>query len=99
MQWTREIPIEGEPADVQAIVTRYDAWLAASPVPKLLLGFARPPELQPSPTGSAALLDWAREHVPGLEVSELPAAGHHAPEDVPHEISSAIVAWLARHGR
>jgi haloalkane dehalogenase len=32
-----------------------------------------------------------------LEVAELPAAGHHAPEDVPREISDAIATWLARH--
>jgi haloalkane dehalogenase len=97
LQWTREIPIEGEPADVQAIVARYDAWLATSSVPKLLLGFERPAGLQPSPTGSPALIAWAREHAAALEVTELPAAGHHAPEDVPHEISQAIVAWLDRH--
>lgn len=97
LQWTREIPIDGEPADVHAIVTRYDAWLAASAVPKLLLTFMRPPQLQASPTGSPALIDWAREHARALEVLELPSAGHHAPEDVPHEISAAIVDWLARH--
>ncbi len=97
LQWTREIPVEGEPADVQAIVTRYDAWLATSPVPKLLLGFERPPGLQPSPTGSPAMIAWAREHAAAVEVAELPPAGHHAPEDVPHEISQAIVEWLDRH--
>ncbi len=97
LQWTREIPIEGEPADVQAIVTRYDAWLAESPVPKLLLQFERPAGLQPSPTGSPSVIEWARQHATALEVAELPAAGHHAPEDVPHEISQAIVSWLAQH--
>ncbi|MEI9938636.1 MAG: haloalkane dehalogenase [Pseudomonadota bacterium] len=97
LQWTREIPIEGEPADVHALVLRYDAWLATSAVPKLLLSFERPAELQPSPTGSAAVIEWAREHAAALEVAELPLAGHHAPEDVPHEISATIIAWLARH--
>lgn len=97
LQWTREIPIDGEPADVHTIVTRYDAWLAESPVPKLLLSFERPPELQPSPTGSPATIAWARQHLRALEVAELPVAGHHAPEDVPREISAAIVAWLGRH--
>jgi haloalkane dehalogenase len=98
LQWTREIPIEGEPADVEAIVLRYDAWLLASATPKLLLGFERPAELQPSPTGSSSVIAWARAHATALEIETLPAAGHHAPEDVPHEISAAIVAWLERHG-
>ena len=97
LQWTREIPIEGEPADVQAIVMRYDAWLATSPVPKLLLGFEQPAKLQPSPTGSPAVIAWARENAAALEFAQLPEAGHHAPEDVPHEISAAITAWLVRH--
>lgn len=98
LQWTREIPIDGQPADVHGTVERYDAWLAESPVPKLLLEFQAPAGLQRSPTGGSAVIAWAREHVRALEVAELPPAGHHAPEDVPSEISDAIVAWLERHG-
>lgn len=33
--WPRELPIEGEPADVVAIVERYSAWLGQTPIPKL----------------------------------------------------------------
>lgn len=98
LQWTREIPIEGEPADVTAVVARYGAWLASSTtVPKLLLAFQSPPGLQPSPTGSPAMIDWAREHVAALEIRTPGAAGHHAPEDLPGEIGEAIAEWLARH--
>src|SRR5260221_1091676 len=35
--WPRQIPIEGEPADVTAIVEAYGAWLAQSDIPKLLI--------------------------------------------------------------
>lgn len=99
LQWPREIPIEGEPHDVTEIVTRYDAWLAATPaVPKLLFAFDSPPGLQPSPTGSAAMIDWARANVAGLEVSALGTAGHHAAEDVPDAMGEAIAAWLERSG-
>jgi haloalkane dehalogenase len=98
LQWTREIPIGGEPSDVTAVVVRYDAWLASTPaVPKLLHTFEPPGELQPSPTGSPAMIQWARAHVAALEVVALGPAGHHAPEDVPHEIGKAIAAWLDRH--
>jgi haloalkane dehalogenase len=98
LQWTREIPIDGEPADVQAVVARYDAWLSSSPaVPKLLLSFPSPEGLQPSPTGSAAMVEWARAHVASLEVETLAPAGHHAPEDRPHEIGQAVAGFLARH--
>lgn len=97
LQWPREIPIAGEPADVTAIVTRYDAWLAASAaVPKLLLTFESPAGLQPSPTGSPSMIEWARANVSALEVVAVGPAGHHAPEDLPHEIGRAIVGWLER---
>jgi haloalkane dehalogenase len=98
LKWPREIPIEGEPADVMGIVTRYDAWLAASvDVPKLLLSFDSPAGLQPSPTGSPLMVEWARSHIAALEIAALGPAGHHAAEDAPREIADAISQWLDRH--
>jgi haloalkane dehalogenase len=98
LQWPREIPIEGEPADVTSIVESYDQWLASSPtVPKLLLTFESPAGLHPSPTGSPAMVAWARANVAALEVAALGPAGHHAPEDAPDAIGRAIAEWLERH--
>jgi haloalkane dehalogenase len=37
LTWPRQIPIEGEPKDVVAVVEDYSRWLAASPVPKLFI--------------------------------------------------------------
>lgn len=37
LAWPREIPIEGEPADVTAIVEANGIWLAQSDIPKLLI--------------------------------------------------------------
>jgi len=37
LTWPRQIPIEGEPAEVVEIVERYGAWLAQSDVPKLFI--------------------------------------------------------------
>lgn len=93
LQWPREIPIDGEPADVAATLTRSAAWLAASPeTPKLLLTFDAPSVL-----GSPAIVAWARETFPDLEIVQLGPAGHHAPEDRPEEIGRAIAGWLERH--
>ncbi len=36
-QLPNDLPIDGEPADVTAIVAGYAKWLATSPIPKLLL--------------------------------------------------------------
>src|SRR5262249_47470951 len=37
LTWVRQIPIDGEPADVAEIVGAYAEWLATSDVPKLFL--------------------------------------------------------------
>jgi haloalkane dehalogenase len=37
LTWPRQIPIDGQPADVDAIVRDYSEWLAASTVPKLFI--------------------------------------------------------------
>src|SRR6266404_4179537 len=37
LTWPRQIPVEGEPADVNAIATEYADWLGKSNVPKLFL--------------------------------------------------------------
>ena len=37
LSWPREIPIDGEPPDVVALVAEYAEWLSQSPVPKLFV--------------------------------------------------------------
>ena len=37
LTWPRQIPIDGEPADVTAIVENYGRWLASSDIPKLFV--------------------------------------------------------------
>lgn len=37
LSFVRQLPIDGEPADVVQIVERYGRWLAASPIPKLFV--------------------------------------------------------------
>lgn len=37
LTWPRQIPIEGQPADVTRVVEDYSAWLAACSVPKLFI--------------------------------------------------------------
>ena len=37
LEWTRELPIEGQPRDVVRIVDAYATWLSTSPIPKLFI--------------------------------------------------------------
>ncbi len=90
LTWPRQIPIEGEPADVVAIVEAYGRWLASSPVPKLFLN-ADP---------GAILIGKQRElcrRWPNQDEATIKGS-HFVQEDSPDEIGQAIAAWRRRLG-
>lgn len=85
LSWARQIPIDGEPADVTEIVTTSGKWLSHSPVPKLLIQ-SNPGTKQPGQY--EAYHTWPA-------ISSVTVRGHHTPqEDSPDEIGQAIVNWL-----
>jgi haloalkane dehalogenase len=87
LTWPREIPIEGDPADVTAIVAAYADWLAKSDVPKLFIK-AEPGAL----LGGGANLDTVRSWRAQKEVTV--RGIHFCQEDSPDEIGRAIVDWM-----
>jgi haloalkane dehalogenase len=91
LTWVRQIPIEGEPADVNAIVAAYADWLAKSDVPKLFLK-AEPGLL----VAGGPNLDFARKLPAQTEVTI--AGVHYVQEDSPDEIGRAIASWMGRLG-
>jgi haloalkane dehalogenase len=92
LRWPREIPLDGEPAEVRDRFDAFGTWLAGTPdVPKLLL------TVEPGSLVSPAIVRWCRENVAGLEVEGVGPAGHHAPEDQPEAIGRAVARWLVRH--
>lgn len=94
LQWPRELPIDGDPADVAERVEAYDAWLASSPeVPKLLLAFEPGPGTMIGPD----VVEWCTDNIAALEVARCGRAGHHAPEDQPDAIAAALSAWCDGH--
>jgi haloalkane dehalogenase len=82
LAWARELPIEGEPADVVEIVTRYGDWLAQSPVPKLFI----------TADPGALIADRAREFCRSWPNQRRVAVKgiHYVQEDSPEEIGAAI---------
>jgi len=88
LTWPREIPVEGEPADVTRIVREYGEWLAASRVPKLFIN-ADP---------GSILVGAQREFCRGWpNQQEVTVRGRHfIQEDSPDEISRALAAFLER---
>jgi len=84
--WPRELPIDGEPADVHSIVQGYAAWLATSSMPKLFVA-AEPGALL---TGRAR--DFCRTWRNQREVTV--RGIHYIQEDSPTEIGRALADWL-----
>jgi haloalkane dehalogenase len=85
LTWPREIPIEGEPADVVAIAERYSKWLEKSATPKLFVN-ADP---------GAILIGPQREYCRKWKNQrEVTVKGiHFIQEDSPHEIGRALADW------
>lgn len=86
LTWPREIPLDGEPADVADIVGRYARWMSENYLPKLFVN-ADP---------GAILIGPMREFCRGWRNQrEVTVAGSHfIQEDSPEEISAAIREWL-----
>jgi haloalkane dehalogenase len=88
LSWPRQLPIEGEPADVIEIVRSYAAWLAQSTVPKLFIN------AEPGAIVASELRELVRSW-PNL--SEVTVKGvHFVQEDSPDEIGRAVAEWMGR---
>jgi len=85
LSWPRDIPIDGEPADVAAIVDEYAAWLAESQVPKLFIN------AEPGAILTGAQREFCRSWPNQREVTV--SGVHFIQEDSPHEIGTALAEW------
>ena len=86
LTWPRQIPIDGEPAGVAAIVDNYSQWLSQSNLPKLFIN-AEPGAILRGPAR-----DYCRTWPNQREVTV--DGIHFIQEDSPHQIGRAIVDWL-----
>src|ERR1700755_1674120 len=87
LTWPRQIPIEGEPADVHAIATEYAKWLGTSDVTKFVLR-AEPGAILTNDTLVNLVRGW-----PAL--TEKAVSGiHFVQEDSPDEIGKAVADWM-----
>jgi haloalkane dehalogenase len=86
LTWPRQIPVEGEPADVTEIVSSYAQWLARSTVPKLFVNG------EPGAALTGALREFCRSWPAQTEVTV--RGLYFLQEDSPNEIGQAIVTWM-----
>jgi haloalkane dehalogenase len=87
LAWPREIPIDGEPADVVALVGAYAEWIAQNEIPKLFIN------AEPGAILTGAPREFCREWRNQTEVTV--KGSHFIQEDSGPEIGQAIADWAA----
>lgn len=87
LTWPRQIPLDGEPADVTGIVSDYAAWMAENEIPKLFV------DADPG----AILIGAQRAFCRGWKnQTEVTVRGSHfIQEDSPEDIAAALKNWVA----
>jgi len=86
LTWPRQIPLDGEPAEVVEVVQRYADWLSRSEVPKLFV------DADPGAILIGAQREFCRSWP---NQSEVRVRGNHfLQEDSPAEIGRAIADWI-----
>ena len=86
-RWPNEIPIEGEPSDVNEAVLKYNAKLVEWSIPKLLF-YAEPGALLPKPA-----VEWCEVNLKNLTSINLGKGRHYLQEDYPHAIGEGLAEW------
>ena len=87
LTFPRQLPLEGDPADVTEIVKDYGAWLRETKTPKLFVNADPGAALQDE--HRAFCRTWPNQ-------TEVTVSGlHFVQEDSPNEIGRAIVNWYS----
>jgi haloalkane dehalogenase len=88
LSWPRDVPIDGEPADVVSVVKRYRDWLAESDVPKLFIN------AEPGAIVHGRIRELIRSW-PNLTETTV-TGSHFIQEDSPDEIGAAVADFVRR---
>ena len=85
LSWPREIPIEGQPANVCKIVNQYAEWMQTNDIPKLFIN------AEPGAITTGRIRDFCRSWKNQTEVTV--KGIHFIQEDSPDDIGKAISTW------
>ena len=89
LAWPRQIPIDGEPPSVVALVTAYAAWMAENDLPKLFIN------AEPGAILTGSQREFCRSWPNQTEVTV--GGSHFIQEDSAPEIGRAIADWAKQH--
>jgi haloalkane dehalogenase len=87
-RWPNEIPIQGDPPDVTAIVESCNQWLRETELPKLLF-YGHPGAIM-----NASMVKWCEENFKNLRTVDIGPGLHYIQEDNPHLIGEELAKWI-----
>lgn len=87
LKWARQIPIAGNPANIQEIVSNYYNWLQISSTPKLMI------HVSPGAIITDEVATELKALLPNIESVHIGQGHHFIQEDHPHQIGEAISLW------
>lgn len=99
LTWPREIPVDGEPADVTELVTAYQKWMEINDIPKLFMPSTPAAIMVPGEGRLEAALRWSKQtvvEIPGDPDAESPAVNHYLQEVCPDIIGRTIADWYGQ---
>lgn len=91
LQWPRELPIEGKPADTTTIMEEIGRFMQSTTMPTLFL------YAEPGVVGPPQVADWYATHLRNIETAYIGQGFHFIQEDQPNAIGRAVSDWLRRN--
>jgi haloalkane dehalogenase len=88
LSWPRNIRVDGEPADVVAVINDYSSWLAESDIPKLFIN------AEPGFIVRGRIRELIRTWPNPTETTV--DGSQYIPEDSPDEIGTAIAEFMRK---
>jgi len=90
LDWPRQIPVAGNPADVFEVVQANSDWLPTTNFPKLMF------HVDPGAIIPLQLAEILNESLTNLDTVYLGKGGHFLQEDYPDEIGFGLAEWLEK---
>ena len=90
LDWPREIPVGGDPANVHAVMQDNADWLPTTTFPKLMF------HVEPGAIITEETAAYLKDVLPNLESVFLGVGGHFPQEDHADAIGRGLAAWLQR---
>jgi haloalkane dehalogenase len=88
LTWPRQIPLDGEPADVVEVVVAYSEWLGLTEIPKLFIN------AEPGAILTGPMRETARGFANQTEATV--QGSHFIQEDSGAEIGRLVVNWIKK---